>query len=167
MDIVDFWGKQVAVWQETNKCGLCWAYGAPLTNARLNTESTEEGKECCVHVFLTEPSFKEVNTVNNTTRLVTSSYCDWSFYIFAVIPSSDGLGTNNYSETKGHNINESLWRTVFYPISECLLCQNLLDFCAILGVDIEISSKGATAVYNWQDANYNGWKIAYTFRIKN
>jgi len=73
MDIVDFWSKQITIWDENNKCGLCWSFGAPLVSSQLNIEQSIPGKECCVNVFLTDITFREAFTLANTGFKRTSS----------------------------------------------------------------------------------------------
>lgn len=163
MDIVNFWDLQTAKWSEDDKCGLCWAYGAPLTESALNLEQLEEDTKCCVHLYLTSLQFSKKVTFA-TTGFVNSESCEYSFTIYALKPSRIDL--NNYTEIKGYSKETSKWVTVYEPIIDCLSCENVLDFCEILGYNVDIIKWDAFLVSNFRDTNYDGWKINATFRVK-
>lgn len=161
LDIVDFWKKQVDLWNEQNKCGLCFELAAPLVTSQLNI--VQEEKPCCVQVFLTDIRFREIKNRNSVTGLITSKTCVWNFSLYVVkkVP----LGLNNYNEVKGHPVDESKWVTLFQPLIECLGCDNILNTCEILGLtnmNVDMPSD-ATLIHNYLDDNYNGWKINYSF----
>lgn len=163
MNIVDFFKKQVDIYNEDLKCGFCWTFSAPLKESQTNIVQSETNEEdCCVHVFLTDPGFRENITRNNQTNLITSRTCidTITAWVLMKVP----LGVNNYNEIKGHPIEESKWNTVFYPIRECLGCENILDTCEILGeTNMNVDLTNGIIVHNYIDDNYNGWKISYTF----
>lgn len=160
MDIVKFWKDQVQLWNEQNKCGLCWEFSAPLVNSQINI--VQEETPCCVQVFITDITFKENVVRNSVTGLTTSKTCVDTFTLWALIESP--LGVNNYNEIKGHPIEESKWNEIFLPIKECLSCDNILDTCEILGqTNVNVDLTNATMVHNYLDKAYNGWKIQYTF----
>jgi hypothetical protein len=159
MDIVDFWKKQVEKWNEDKKCGLCFEFAAPLVSSQINIVESET---CCVNVFLTDVKFREDKIYNPVTGLLTSKKCIWSFSLHAMVKKD--LGINNYNEIKGHSVDESKWNTVFYPIINCLGCDNILEFCEIIGKQIEVRQVGdAVLVHNYLDSNWNGWKVNYSF----
>jgi len=158
MDIVDFWAKQIDLWNCEDKCCLCWEFSAPLVSSQINIVQSEK---CCVNVFLTDLKFREEKVFNSTTGLTTSKKCVWNFSIYAMVQKE--LGINNYNEIKGYPISQSKWVEVFYPIINCLGCDNILDYCKILGRSIQVTQNGDTVLmHNYLD-NYNGWKINYTF----
>lgn len=160
MDIVSFWKDQIDLWNEQEKCGLCWEFSAPLVTSQINIVQDET---CCVHVFLTDIKFRETKQRNAVSGLVTSKLCVWSFSLYAL--SKSPLGVNNYNEIKGHPIEESKWETIFKPLIDCLGCDNILDTCELLGVtNVNVDMNGdATLIHNYLDENYNGWKINYQF----
>lgn len=160
MDIVNFWKQQTDLWNEQNKCGLCWEFSAPLVSSQINIVQKES---CCVSVFLTDIKFREVITRNQNTNMIIRKTCVWTFSVWCLIPVN--LGVNNYNEIKGHPVNQSKWNTVYLPIIECLGCGNILDTCELLGVkNVNVDMQGdATLIHNYLDSNYNGWKINYTF----
>ena len=159
IDIVSFWKAQIDKWNTDEKCGLCWEFSAPLIPSQINIVQNEN---CCVQIYLTDIKYREEKTINQNTGLTTFKKCVWNFSIHAVTPVA--LGVNNYNEIKGHDIDESKWATVFYPIIECLGCDNILDYCTILGKSIEVKQNGdAILVHNYLDQNLNGWKINYQF----
>lgn len=161
MDIVEFWKDQVDLWNEQNKCGLCWEFSAPLVTSQINIVQQEE--TCCVNVFLTDIRFREVKNRNTTTGLMIGKSCVWTFSLYVL--KKENLGVNNYNEIKDHPIEESKWDTIFKPIIDCLGCDNILDTCELLGVtnvNVDMASD-AVLIHNYLDANYNGWKLNYTF----
>lgn len=160
MDIVKFWKDQTTLWNEQEKCGLCWEFSAPLIASQINIVQSET---CCVNVFLTDIRFRETKQRNPITGLITGKTCVWSFSLYAL--SKSLLGVNNYNETKGHPIEESKWETIFKPLIDCLGCDNILDTCELLGVtNVNVDMNGdATLIHNYLDENYNGWKINYQF----
>ena len=160
MDIVKFWKDQTELWNEQNKCDLCWEFSAPLVASQINIVQNET---CCVNVFLTDIKFREVKQRNTVSGLVTSKLCVWSFSLYAL--SKSPLGVNNYNEKKWHPIEESKWETIFKPLIDCLGCDNILDTCELLGVtNVNMDMNGdATLIHNYLDENYNGWKINYQF----
>lgn len=160
MDIVEFWKDQVGLWNEQNKCGLCWEFAAPLVSSQINIVQEET---CCVNVFLTDIRFREVKNRNATTGLITGKSCVWTFSLYVL--KKENLGVNNYNEIKDHPVEESKWETIFKPIIDCLGCDNILDTCEILGVtNVNVDmNQDAILIHNYLDANYNGWKLNYTF----
>ena len=160
MNIVDFWKEQVNIWNENNKCGLCWEFSAPLVNSQINTIQKET--PCCVQVFITDITFNETLIRNSVTGLTTSKTCVDRFTLWALVESP--LGVNNYNEIKGHPIDESKWSEIYLPLKECLGCENILDTCEILNqTNVNVDLTNATLVHNYLDQSYSGWKIQYTF----
>jgi len=159
MDIVAFWKQQTDIWNTQKKCGLCFEFSAPLIASQINIVQNEN---CCVKIFLTDVKFREDKVLNAVTGLTTSKKCIWNFSLYALV--KENLGVNNYNEIKGHPVDESKWNTIFYPLINCLGCDNLLDLCTILGKQIQVTQNGdAQLIHNYLDENYNGWKINYTF----
>lgn len=161
MDIVDFLKQQTEIWDNEQKCGFCWNFGAPLVNSQLNIEQDAENEACCVSIFVTDITGGE-NLSYNTAGLVTTAYCDKTFTMYALIKSP--MGVNNYTEIKGHPVEESKWNTIFKPLEDCLTCGNPFDFCEILGYNMQTTSKRWSIVHNWLNNNYNGWKFTFTIR---
>lgn len=164
MDIVNFWKQQTDKWAQDEKCGMCWAFHAPLTESALNLAQLTEEHKGCINLFLTNLSFLEVNQYSPGTGLVNGKSCEYQFTLYALQASR--LGQNNYNEMKGYSVNESKWATVFKPVIDCLSCDVILDFCEIQGYNADVTKWAATMVTNYQDNNYDGWRINATFRIK-
>ena len=155
MDIVSFWKNQIDTWNETEKCGLCWEFSAPLVTSQINIVQNET---CCVNVFLTDIKFREEKQFNSITGLTTLKKSIWNFSLYALV--KENLGVNNYNEIKGHPIDESKWETIFYPIINCLAIDTISDTCGF-----QVTQNGdAQLIHNYLDENYNGWKINYTFQ---
>lgn len=162
-DLVSFWKAQTDKWNEDEKCGLCFEFSAPLVASQINIVQSET---CCVNIFLTDLQFREDKIYNPITGLLTSNKCIWTFNLYALVQSE--LGVNNYNEIKEHPIEESKWNTVFYPLIDCLGCQNILDFCTLIGKQLEVKQNGnAVLIHNYLDSAWNGWKINYSFSETN
>jgi len=163
MDIVDFWSKQVALWQTENKCGLCWEFGAPLVNSAINKQKLNDS--CCVQVMLTNIRFRKTENRNATSQLVTEKICTWTVTVHAVIQSE--IDTNNYNEIKEHPVSESKWNTIYNPLLDCLSCDSILDYCRVLGYDVIVNQvSDFELVHNYLDNNYSGWRVNYTFTLR-
>lgn len=164
MDIVGFWAKQVEKWNNEKRCGFCWQYGAPLVHSEMSNQQFEAKEDCCVRVFVVDPSGSEGRTRNYRTGFITDEWCDENFTLYALMPVP--MGVNNYNETLGYPIEESKWNSVYLPLKDCLGCDNLLDFCEIEGYEIEIVSKRWALVHNYLSEYYNGWRFTFQFRIR-
>ena len=159
MDVVNFWQKQVAKWNEESKCGLCWNFGAPLIDSQANIQQHEEA--CCVSVMITNLwDEKNVNFVNQTVW-EANKVCRFGFTLFVGVPSS--FGVNNYNEILHHPIDESRWETIFKPLQECLGCELVLDECAIQGYLFKNTLWRKELRMNHTDMNLAGWKITAIF----
>lgn len=165
MDIVTFWKDQITKWNTEEKCGFCWNFDAPLFLSHINMIQLEQEKSCCVNVFLTDLTYREQETTNTVTALVTNKFCEYGFVLYVCFPKD--IAGNNYNEIKGHDILNSNYHTVYKPILDCFGCGNILDFCEILGYKPAITSKSATTFQKLQGNNYSGWRIPFTFRINN
>lgn len=163
MDIVQFWSQQVAKWNEINKCGFCWEFGAPLVNSQINIQQSND--PCCIQLLLSNIRYRSTKNRNPISQLITNEDCTWTFTLHAV--TEKPLGINNYNEIKGHSVDESKWNTIFAPLLECLGCESIIDYCEILGYDVIVNQIGdAELIHNYLDNNYNGWKITYSFTLK-
>lgn len=164
MDIVKFFADQVDKWNIEEKCGFCWNFGAPLVQSEIEKQQLPPDKPCCMNLFLTNIRFSDRVTRNPVTNLVVSSWCDWNFTLWVITP--EPLGTNNYNEILGHPVEESKWVKIFQPIQECLGCGSLMDFCTLLGYDVNINSRNGEIVHNYGGQSYNGWRINFTFSVR-
>jgi hypothetical protein len=160
VDIVDFWEQQVAKWQEEEKCGFCWEFGAPLFENASNIAQTEE--DCCTYVFLTNIK-KKRNFKRYPIGTVYVDSCDYSFNVH-IIRKGD-LGTNNYNEIKGYAIADGRYNTIYKPIADCLDCDVELDFCEFIGLQVDGVNWQEEMEQAYLDNNYFGWKITATFRL--
>lgn len=162
MDIVDFFKKQTEHWDAEGKCGFCWEFGAPLEEAEANKQQTERG--CCVNVFLTDLKKDVVRGYSSQTGFQNSRADNYSFTLYVL--KRDELGKNNYNEIIGHPIDESRWETILKPLQECVTEEGVLEFCNILGINIDIPRWSMSTKINYLDDNYTGWMIRATFREK-
>lgn len=168
MNIVDFWQAQVAKWNEEEKCGLCWTFDAPLTESGVELYQPETGKECCVHVLLTQdkvPPFTMVNQYSQQTGRMNQRTCSWTHQVYFVMTTD--LGVNNFSEIKGHSTESSRWASVLQKLQECLACDANLDFCEIMGADYRVTQWSAAQVVNYTSHNYTGYRLTITFQTVN
>ncbi len=164
--IVNFWDNLITQWKAENKCGLCWAdFEAPLVESASNIVQLKEGDQCCVLPLLTNIRETETVSYSPTTFFEIRVNQDQAFDIHFV--TQGDLGTNNYTEIKGHPKEESRWATIYKPIKDCL---NRLDIqrelCVYTGLKIDITLWELTpARQAYLDNNYFGWKLKVNFRI--
>lgn len=161
MDIVDFWNKQVVKWNAEKKCGFCWNFGAPLTQSQMNIQQIED--QCCINVFLTDIYFNESISYSSKTGFVNGKSSDWDFTLWVL--QHGKLGVNNYNEIKGHSVDNSNWLKTYKPIYECLGSDVILESCKLMGLPITVVRWQGSTVFNYEDNNYNGWKIQATFKL--
>lgn len=164
MNPISFFEEQVKIWNENKKCGFCWQFSAPLKESAMNIQQIRESDDCCVQLMLTDLRLTEQKSYGSN-GLITANDCVYSFNLYALLPSR--IDINTYNEIDGHTIEESKWKTHLEPLLDCLGCDTLLDICTIWKYPIQIPTWGAADVLiNYQDANYDGWRIPITFRIR-
>lgn len=164
MNPITFFEEQIQKWNEEEKCGLCFAFSAPLKESAINIQQLRENEKCCVQVMLTDLRFNQQKTYG-ANGLITDDVCLYSFNLFVLKPSV--LGINNYNEIDGHKVSESKWKKNIEPLLDCFGCDAILDFCEIWNYPIQVTRWGdAEVLINYQDLNYDGWKIPITFRIR-
>ena len=160
MNLIDVFSKIAKKWNDEKKCSSCWTFGAPLSDNTMNLVRSEDGAECCTHLFITRYSTASKYEVKN--NFVQTEFCEHSFTLYAVKHSD--LGINVHSEEPEHEISESLWNTILAPLQKCLGCGNEIQLCAIGFPTAIITSWRMEPVINYQDSNYTGWKIMATLR---
>jgi hypothetical protein len=160
---ITFFEQQIQIYNEDEKCDSCWSFSAPLKESAINITQPLPDEKCCVKVFLTDLTTSQNNEYNNTTNYITRKTCDYTFNLFVLKDST--IGRNNYDEMKGYSIDESKWKLIFEPLEQCMGCDAQLDFCDIMGFNIQVPRWSMSMVHNYLDQNYDGWKISATFRI--
>jgi len=168
MDIVQFWQHQIQIWNDENKCGFCWEFGAPLTESAIEVQQASTNKECCVQVFLVRDKvtpFSTSNVYDNVTGLLTNRVCNTGFQLIFVLPVS--MGTNNFNEIKGHPTNESKWSTVLSRLEQCISCDANIAFCEILGSSRRITTWSGAQLINYTTENYSGYRLTVQFQTQN
>ena len=163
MDVINFWKAQVAKWNEDQLCGGCWTFNAPLTDAAVNTSQSPTDKECCYHVFLT--NYRETNQNQYSTVTYFQNGQATTFNFDLNIVKQGDIGQNNYNEMPEYPISEGKWESLLQPLRECITAKDVMAFCLILGYRVQIPNWNLTPVLNWQDMNYDGWRITMTFRL--
>lgn len=164
MDLIEFWEKQVAKWQEDEQCGRCWEFSATLWEDASNILQTTES--CCTFVLLTSWRETIVPSFSSDTGYIINEYTDYSFTL-DIVEKGD-LGTNNYDEIKGHPISESRVKTVFSPLKACINISKLqLAFCEFIGLKVDEMRWEMIPTRAYLDNNYVGWNIRASFRIQN
>ena len=163
MDVIDFFKQQTNIWNEELKCGFCWEFDAPLTDAGVNESIMQtDSDECCtVKVFITNLSERKNRQYNNNTGLLTEYTADYTFTLHVM--AFDRIDTNVYSEQLGHPLEESKWISILKPLQDCVCEENVLKFCDIICKKIKIINWNAVTRINWLD-NYTGWSITITLR---
>ena len=164
MNIVKFWQDQVNKWNDENKCGLCWTFGAPLVEDKVNIQQFENDKECCVKVFFLQdkqPAFSTSNSYSQT-GFVNQITCNKSFQLLVLFDSK--LGLNMFNEIKGHSEEESVWNTKLSVLQDCLSCDAQIDFCEILGQQSRVTQWSGQQVINYLSSTFVGYRISVTFQ---
>lgn len=161
MNAIKFFEDLTVRWQDESKCGECWTFGAPLGEGEMNAFQSTPGKECCVHLFVTNYKTSSSYTKDSGTGLKNREWTDHIFTLF-VVKQSD-ISLNIYNEQPFHPIIESLWKSIIEPLQDCLGNGNELDLCE-LGYDFEIFKWDMEVVKKYEDSNYTGWKINGIFR---
>lgn len=160
MNLIDFWQKQIEIWNTEQKCGFCWDFSAPLTESAINLVQPTDGKECCVQVMIVRDrveAFSTNNTYDQKTGFLTNSVCQKSFQVLFLMHSD--IGTNNFNEIKGHDTDESKWATILSRLEDCISCDLNLDFCAILGGQLRVTRWAAVQEINFMSQNYSGYRL--------
>lgn len=164
INIVDFWEKQIALWNAEQKCGFCWEFGAPLTESAVTLQQPEPGKECCVQVLLVRDKITPFSTSNtyNSSALITQKVCTTGFQLLFLLPST--VGTNNYNEINGHPTIESKWANILQKLEACISCDAELAFCTILGSMRRITTWSGQQLINYTPENYSGYRLTVNFQ---
>lgn len=155
-EIIPLWEGIVKTMDETNACGYCWEFYAPLTEIKLNTTRTKEGKNCCVHVFLIRNKAMDFrHTPIYTNRNIISGYAlEDNYDIYFLVKSKRGL--NNYNELPHHDVKDSRYETIFRPIRDCIESRMITGICGTA----RVTQFSGNFVYDYQDEQYYGYKIS-------
>lgn len=164
MDVVEFWQRQVDLWNQENYCDRCWTFGAPLTEEGVNRQQQPQEAACCVNVILASLRETILPRYNASTGLMNVREQTHTMTVHFLV--RDEMGKNTYNESLGHPIEESKWKTIIQPLKRCLRAENLMRFCEILGYRVEIASWASEVRINWLDDAYTGLSITTTFRSR-
>lgn len=161
MNPIDFFEKQVKIWNENQFCNNCWSFGAPLSESGFEEQKLREGEACCYQIAITDYSTTS-RTNYNSSMLEISKTCEYRFTMYVV--KSSNIDINTYNEIDQHPISESKWETIIKPLRECFDCNAVLDYCQILGYPVQIPEWRIDNVINKTSNNYDGIKITAVFR---
>lgn len=165
MNLVKFWQDQVALWNDEQKCDLCWNFSAPLIESAVETFTPPKGKECCVQVLLLRDkgqAFGTANTYNQTTGLLTNLVCNTAFQLLFLLPAD--IGSNNFDEIPGHDTEYSKWSLILSKLEECIGCEINIDFCELIGTKYRVTQWSATQLINYTSKNYSGYRLSVNFQ---
>lgn len=152
---------------ENLNCDLCWNFVFAGRQDHFNLNSAETDCEsCCVRVGVISNTFTTGYQGNdNFTR---PAYRDWSFQIFAGIPSELDIQFYNEISNDPDKVKESKWEKYLYPVFCCLadIDQKICDIynCDCEETTLEMRSWDFEQKLNFLDANYDGWLIRARFR---
>lgn len=146
---------------ELNKCDFCWEFSAPLFEDANSI--VQVVNPCCVQIRLL--NYTDSKTNDHRNGFVTGTYTDYRFTLEVMKQSQMGLNVDN--EIKGYSLDTSKWETIYYPIRECLSDSNFIDWCAELGLQVEVQTWTYSPFQNKGEDNYDGWKITAHVRIRN
>lgn len=164
MDIINFWQQQVDAWNAANYCNKCWTFGAPLTEAGVNIQQVPEAEACCVHVIVS--SYREGISPTYNSRTGLMNRRPRTINLTMRFMQQDTDGANVYNEILGHPISESKWVNILQPLKECITPEGVIDFCAFLGYNVDITSWSMEAEITRLDNSYTGWRINMQLRLK-
>ena len=163
--IIEFFQALAAKYNDEQKCGFCWTFGAPLSESAMNNQQAVEGEQCCVNMFVSDYKISSIYGVNDTTGLTTTEDCGHRFIVYLGQQRED-IGHIVYNEIEGHAITSSLWAEVYKPLMDCLGCDRVLYECE-LGFDFRVTAWDMETVKFKEDRNLTGWKITGRFRVSN
>ena len=164
--IIEFFKALAAKYNDEQKCGFCWTFGAPLSESAMNNQQAVEGEQCCINMFVTDYKISSQYGVSNPTGLTTTEDCDHRFILY-VGQQREDIGQNVYNEVPGYDeITDSLWAEVYKPLMDCLGCARHLYECE-LGYDFRVTAWDMETVKFKEDRNLTGWKITGRFRVPN
>ena len=164
LDLVEYFKALAGKYNELEKCGFCWTYGAPLSESGMNKQELDEETVCCMNMFLTELKMREETRFSSSTGL--QNFDGWTFeFTLFVGKQVEDIGTNVYNEIPGYAITDSLWDQIYKPLQNCLGFNRELFICE-LGYDFDVTKWIMDKFQYKDDKNLCGWKIQGAFRIK-
>lgn len=158
---IEFFKKQVEIWNGNQHCGNCWEFGSPLSESGFEEQQLREESKCCYQFIITDyrtTTRSEFNSSNYPTRKI----CEHRFTFYVVKASS--IDINTYNEIDNHPISESKYETIIKPLYDCLSCDAVLDYCQILGYPVQGIQWDVAPVINKTSNNYDGIKVTGMFR---
>lgn len=161
MNIVKLFRAVTNKLNDEQKCDMCWEFSAPFWEDQSNI--VQPAEPCCTQVRLINYSDNKVNEYKN--GFINSFYVDYTFTIQLLVPSNIGLNIDN--EIKDYDLSESRWETKFYPLRECWKDASFINWCELIGLQVEVTSWKFTMLKNYMDNNLDGWNINCVVRVKN
>lgn len=155
MDLILYLNDLITDWNTERKCGFCWTFTAPLTEAMLNEYQHREGSECCVLVAVTNYNIETRRTYNRVTSFEEFKTLVHDFDLSFLV--TDNIGRNVYDEIKHHDISESKWAKILRPIDVCVGSKDIFAFCERLGYNVSVDLWRGSIKLNYLDNNYTGW----------
>lgn len=160
MRLIDFFEKQIKKWSDSEVCGQCFKFYAPLTDEALNKQQIED---CCVNVMLTRDrgnAFGVERRYDDRFNALSSVFKYKNFSLFFIVPQ--GINLNNYTEIL-HNDTDNSKSKFLEDLEECVNDLEL-DFCEFLGVDWQVTQWSAQQLINYRDLNYTGFRVNVSIR---
>lgn len=150
-------------WNQTQKCGFCWEFHAPLWVNTINNVQIKNTSAVQVMLVWNQdllydgninyhPTMGTPEIVNNTEN----------FTLYFLLPSN--LDLNNYDEAEGHPLEEGrIWELA--KLMDCLKESNILDYCNGLSVEYLLTRWQVYGIpQNFYDNNYIGFRVAVTLK---
>lgn len=161
LNLVSFFREAAKRWTIESRCGECYEFGAPLSVQAMNNVIPADGKECCVHMFLTRYSNNTTETRNGTTQLVNGRTCFHNFEL-RVVKTMNSVGTMIDNEIPNYEEGSGLYDLILSDLLACFGCGMEFDLCE-MGYDFNITKWTLEPIVYEQDMNWTGWKIDATF----
>lgn len=157
IDFVDFFEKQIAIWNDEELCDSCWKFEFSERLSEIN-ESNQTDDDCCIMVFLTDYRPSKIRNYNTDSQYKMSERIRYTFSLYFL--QHDRIDINVHKEIKGHPVEESKWNTILKPIIECV---GDFDFCELIGKPVQYLRDEWNPVLDFQDNNYSGWRVQLQF----
>lgn len=157
IDFVDFFEKQIAIWNDEELCDSCWKFEYSERESEIN-ESNQTDDDCCIMVFMTNLRDRSTYNYKQDSPWPTSKTTRHTMNIYFL--KNDRIDINVHKEIKGHPVEESKYHTILRPIKDCI---DKFDFCQVLGRTVKRISDDCERVLDYQDNGYSGYRYQFQF----
>ncbi|QGZ15839.1 hypothetical protein [Elizabethkingia phage TCUEAP1] len=162
---LDYWVRRL---NNENRCGFCWKFSAPLTEAGINVVDPDAGNNypetspCCVNVICTHYRMNSGQALSEGTNYATRQWVDHEFILYIGM-QVDELGMDVYRERAGLYRDDGLFNNNIEPLLNCLGYMADIDLCPD-GADVILTRWSAEPMILHEDKNWTGIKVSGSLR---